>query len=416
MKPETIIVHGKNPLRGKVTPQGSKNASLPILAAAALSRNEVVLHNVPDLVDIHAMLSILEYLGATYTFEHGVVRLNCANIESKMIPDSYANRLRASSLLLGPLIGRFATCEVGMPGGCKIGVRPLDIHFKGFEKLGATVDVENGRIRILNANLQGEYTLEFPSVGATENFITSSVYNRGKVVLRNYAKEPEIMDLIHFLQAGGAKISFEDDHSDLVIEGIDDLQPIEYRVQADRIEAGTYLFAALATRGDVTVENMNPKPLSAPLEKLMQMGALVETTENSIRVAYKGDVKGVLVKTAVYPGFPTDLQSQMGVLMTQASTPSRLTEAVFEHRFRYIQELFRLNASITVNGQSAYIEPSVLSGCRVEGHDLRGTASMIIAGLCADGVTHVTGLKHLYRGYEAFIEKLQFLGADIVDL
>ncbi|QST02907.1 UDP-N-acetylglucosamine 1-carboxyvinyltransferase (plasmid) [Pontibacillus sp. ALD_SL1] len=417
MRSEQVIINGGVPLKGKISIQGSKNASLPILASTALFEGEVVLHNVPDLVDIRAMLSILEYLGARYTFEKGCVRLDCKGIQNKEVPEEYTNRLRASSLLLGPLLGRYKECQVGMPGGCKIGVRPLDIHFSGFKKLGALVDgVESGLVHIRAQDLKGEFTLDMPSVGATENLIMAAVFGTERVVLRNYAKEPEVMDLIHFLQSGGAKISFEEDHGDLVIEGVKTLHGTTYQVQPDRIEAGTYCCAALATKGDVTLAGVNPKSLSSLLEKLRTMGGGVDTGDDWIRVYYRGDFIGTTVKTAVYPGFPTDLQPQIGVLMTQAKSASHLTEDVFDHRFRYIDELLRLNGEAKVEGRTAYIEPSHLSGCRVEGYDLRGTASMIMAGLCSSGVTHVSGLRHLYRGYEAFIEKLQHLGADIAYL
>lgn len=412
-KSETVIVNGQNPLRGRVSIQGSKNAALPILAAATLFKGEVVLHNVPNLADIHSMLSILEFLGASYTFEQGVVRLDCSKLESKPIPDGLSNKLRASSLLLGPLLARFNVAEVAMPGGCKIGTRPMDIHFKGFEKFGAEVNLENGLIHLSGEKREGEFTLEMASVGATENLVMGAVYNSGKIVLRNFAKEPEVLDLIRFLQMGGAGIAFGEDHSSLIIEGVGQLQNAEFTIQADRIEAGTFLIAAFATKGNVELIGANAEHLSSPLEKLVEMGALITIDKDKISLAYNGEIKGTHVKTDVYPGFPTDLQSQIGVLLTQADKASSLTETVYERRFSYIDELLRMNGKIKVDGRSAYFEPSELSGCRIEGDDLRGTASLIIAGLVSDGVTHVSGLHHMYRGYEAFVEKLQHLGADI---
>lgn len=412
-KSETVIVNGLNPLRGRVSIQGSKNAALPILAASTLFKGEVVLHNVPNLADIHSMLAILQFLGADYTFENGVVRLDCSKLESKEIPDELSTKLRASSLLLGPLLARFGKTEVAMPGGCKIGTRPMDIHFKGFEKFGAEVTLENGLIYLSGENLEGEFTLEFPSVGATENLVMSAVYNADRIVLRNFAKEPEVMDLIKFLLTGGARIAFSEDHTSLIIEGVSQLRNAEFTIQADRIEAGTFLIAAFATKGSVELTGVNPEHLSFPLEKLTEMGADIKIDKDRISLAYNGVINGTHIKTEVYPGFPTDLQSQMGVLLTQADKASSLTETVYERRFSYIDELLRMNGKIKVDSRTAYFEPSELSGCRVEGFDLRGTASMIIAGLVSDGVTHVSGLKHMYRGYEAFVEKLQHLGADI---
>lgn len=410
---ESVIVNGQNALRGRVSIQGSKNAALPILAASVLFKGEVVLHNVPNLADIHSMLDILSFLGAKHSFENGVVRLDCSNLESKSIPDELSTRLRASSLLLGPLLSRFGKAEVSMPGGCKIGTRPMDIHFKGFEKFGAEVTLENGLILLEGPDLEGEFTLEFPSVGATENLVTSAVHNNGKIILRNFAKEPEVLDLVRFLQTGGANITFSEDHTSMIIEGVSELMNAEFTIQADRIEAGTFLIAAFATKGNVQLVGANPEHLSVVLEKLTEMGADIKVEKDKISLAYAGKIQGTHIKTEVYPGFPTDLQSQIGVLLTQAETGSRLIESVYERRFTYIDELQRMNAKAKVDGRTAYFEPSNLSGCRVEGHDLRGTASMIIAGLLADGVTQVSGLRHMYRGYEAFVEKLQYLGADI---
>lgn len=414
---DSVIINGQTKLNGTVNIQGSKNAALPILAATTLFDGKVKLYNVPDLEDIHSLLSILEYLGATYTFEAGVVELNCANITSKQIPDELSTKLRASSLLLGPLLARFGEAQVAMPGGCKIGTRPMDIHFKGFEKLGASVKLENGLINTYidreTTPLAGDFTLDMPSVGATENLVSVAVYNDETVTLRNFAKEPEVMDLVKFLQAGGADIQFSEDHSSMIIKPVKQLKDVEYTIQPDRIEAGTFLFAALATKGSVKLLGVIPEHLAAPLEKLRDMGAEITVGKDTIELKSPAEFKGTNVKTDVYPGFPTDLQSPMGVLMTQASTHSTLIENVYENRFTYIDELLRMNGQIRVDSSTAIFEPSKLSGCRVEGYDLRGSASMIIAGLVANGVTHVSGLHYLYRGYEALVEKLKHLGADI---
>lgn len=410
---DTVIINGQNKLSGTVSIQGSKNAALPILAATTLFNGNVKLYNVPDLADIHSMLAILNYLGATSSFESGVIELDCSNLTSKEIPDELSTKLRASSLLLGPLLSRFKKAQVAMPGGCKIGTRPMDIHYKGFEKMGADVKLENGLITVESNTYEGEFTLDMPSVGATENLISASVYNDSSVTLRNYAKEPEIMDLVKFLQAGGADISFNEDHSSVTIKPVAQLQSVEYTIQPDRIEAGTFLFAAFATKGSVELVGVIPEHLAAPLEKLRDMGALIEINNDRIKLSYDGRIDGTKVVTDVYPGFPTDLQSPIGILMTQATSPSTLIENVYENRFTYIHELLRMNAKVSVDGRTAVFEKSKLSGCRVVSPDLRGAAAMIIAGLVSDGVTYVSELRHLYRGYESFVEKLRHLGADI---
>ena len=416
-KPESIIINGGIPLRGSISVQGSKNETLPILAASFLVKRKVVLRNVPDIADVRSFLDILHYLGVDYTFELGTLTMDCRNIANKRIPDSLSNRLRASSLLLGPSLSRYGKCEIGMPGGCSIGPRPLNFHFDGFEKLGATVSIENGMIQaVTDEGLSGEYVLEFPSVGATQNLIMASVYGKGKVTLKNIAKEPEIIGMIDFLRAGGAEIKFSSDFNSIEINGIDAMDTVEYQIQPDRIEAGTLLACGLATQGDVTVTNVEPEHLTAFTEKLSDMGALVEIGKDTIRVAYQGELNPVNIKTAVYPGFPTDMQPQMVVLLTQASKSSVLVENIFNNRYRYVDELLRLNAKIQLEGSVAYVSPSELSGCPVEGYDLRATAAMVMAGLCAKGVTRVTGLEHMYRGYECFIEKLRELGADIGDI
>lgn len=412
MRTDSVIINGKTQLKGQVSVQGSKNAALPILAATVLSTEEVVLHNVPDLSDIRAMLEILGHLGAVYTFENGVVHIDTKNIELKNIPDEMTTKLRASSLLLGPLLSRFGTCEVGMPGGCSIGARPLDIHFKGFEKLGATVYLENGVIRAVSKGLDGDFTLDFQSVGATENLIMSAVLGQGKVTLRNIAVEPEIFNMIDFLNKAGARINMIDSVT-VEIEGVEKIGYTEHQVDPDRIEAATLLVAGLASKGEVTVVGAKPEDMSIFLDKLREMGARVIIDGDKITVGYDGTLKGVTIKTAVHPGFPTDMQSQMAVLMTQADSSSLVVENIFNNRLQHIGELQKMGIKAHIEGNVAHIEPSELTGCRVAGYELRGAASMVIAGVIADGVTRVSNLSYLYRGYENFIEKLQHLGAEI---
>lgn len=392
--------------------QGSKNATLPILSTAVLFKQEVVLHNVPELSDIYVMLDILSHLGATYSFDQGTVQLDCKNLKNRRIPEEFSNKLRASSLILGPMLARFGDCELGMPGGCVIGNRPLDLHFKGLQALGSAVYVESGMIRAQTEGLEGEFTLDFPSVGATENLISATVFNKGTVTLHNVAIEPEIMSMIEFLNQAGAKIERKEPAT-LVIEGVDALNSVEFRVPPDRIEAGTFLVAAFATKGNVTLRDANPDDMQAVLQKLSEMGAKIDIEGDRISLAYDGEIHGTTIKTSTHPGFPTDLQSPFCVLMTQATTPSILVENIFNSRYRYIDELQKMNANIRVEGNVAYVEPSRLSGCKIHSHELRGAASMILAGLTSDGVTRVTDLHYLYRGYESLVEKLQHLGADI---
>lgn len=410
---DSVLINGGIPLQGQVSIQGSKNAALPILAASLLFNDEIYLNNVPDLLDIRSMLEILEYLGAQYMFKNGTVYLNCKNITNKRIPVEFSKKLRASSLIMGPLLARFGYAEVGMPGGCNIGPRPLNYHFSGFEDMGAHVLVEDGLITIsVDEKLQGEHALEFPSVGATENLITASVFSGSKVVLKNIAKEPEIIDLINFLVKGGAKINFTD-VTTLEIEGVPALKSNEYEVCPDRIEAGTFLIAAFATKGNVRLVGVEPNDLGFVIHKLEEMGAHITIERKTIAISYKGEIKPADIKTTIFPGFPTDLQSPMTVLMTQATKSSTVVENIFDNRYQHLPELKKMNAKIDVQDKTAIMHPSQLVGAKVDSYDLRGAAAMIIAGLCASGTTRVGGLKHLFRGYESFVEKLEFLGAEI---
>jgi UDP-N-acetylglucosamine 1-carboxyvinyltransferase len=299
-----------------------------------------------------------------------------------------------------------------MPGGCTIGSRPLDIHFKGFEKLGAEVYLENGVIRAQTEQLEGDFTLDFRSVGATENLIMAAVFSPSRVVLRNIATEPEIMNMIDFLNKAGARIRLTG-QATVEIEGVPRLSYCEHQIDPDRIEAATLLIAGFASGGEVTLTGAKVEDLKVLLEKLQEMNAKVEIGPDYITVGYQGEILGTTIKTEVHPGFPTDMQSQMCVLMTQASTSSLVIENIFTNRFQHIGELQKMGAKARIEGNIAYIEKSNLTGCRVAGYELRGAASMVMAGILAEGVTRVNNLKYLYRGYEAIIEKFQHLGADI---
>lgn len=410
---ESVIINGGIPLKGQVSIQGAKNAALPILAASILFKKDVYLHNVPELEDVKAMLEILEFLGVNYTFKNNSVYLDCRNIVNKPVPMEISNKLRASSLIMGPLLARFGYAEVGMPGGCSIGKRPLDYHFGGFESLGAKVDLEEETVKIYSEEkLKGEHTLPFPSVGATENLITSAVFGQGRIEFKNVAKEPEIIDLIQFLSKSGADIRFTD-VSTIEIVGVNELESVEYEVRPDRIEAATFIMAAIATRGDVTVKDVNVDDLGFVIHKLEEMGAGIEVGKNSIRAYYKGPLKGIDIQTSIFPGFPTDVQPQMTILMSQAATESSIVENIFNNRFRHLEEIQKMNAKVEMIDKKAVIYPSKLTGCPVDSFDLRGSAAMIMAGLCAKSSTRVMGMRHLHRGYQGFVEKLRHLGAEI---
>lgn len=412
LKTDSIIVSGKTPLYGTVTTQGSKNAALPILAALPLVP-EVELTNVPDLSDIHVMVDVLKYLGAEGSYEEGVVKLNLRNLMNRPISEDFSSKLRASSLFMGPLLGKYGETRVSMPGGCVIGSRPLDIHMNGFKALGANVKLEAGNNVVNSEGLEGQFTLPFPSVGATQNLISASVFSPSTVQLNNVAVEPEVFELVDFLNAAGADITFVHPKT-LTIKGVKKLNPVQFKVQPDRIEAFTLLVAGVASKGRVKVTHCCPDHLSAPLQALEEMGVALEIGPDWIEAAYVKPLTGIKVETGVFPAFPTDCQQQISILMTMAETPSVLTEKVFNSRFRHLDELMKMGADIKVTENNvAVIHPSQLVGCRVDSYDLRGAASMIMAGIASRGVTTVQSLRYLYRGYEEFIEKLNFLGAEI---
>ena len=406
------MVNGGRKLKGKVAVQGSKNATLPILASSLLHTRPLTLRNVPDIEDVRSMLEILKHLGATYTFESNVLEIDSSQIENKVITDELSNKLRASSLLIGPLIARFNEASVGMPGGCSIGPRPLNFHFDGLEHLNTVVTIDSGIVKATTPSIQGDYTLEFPSVGATQNLINASVFSKESVIIRNIAIEPEVMAMIEFLTESGANIEFLEQNV-IKITGVERLKSIDFTIPPDRIEAGTLLVAGFMTKGDVVVKGVKTEDLSSVLQKLHDMGAIVEVKGRNVHVKYDGKINETNIRTGVHPAFPTDMQSQFSVLMTRADGPSFITETIFNNRFRHLDELSKMNGEVTVEKELAVVYPSQLSGARVSGFDLRGTASMILAGLVAKGVTRVDGLENLYRGYENLVEKLNHLGADI---
>ncbi len=412
-KANSVIVTGGKRLKGTVTVQGSKNATLPILASSLLLESKTVLLNVPDISDVRHMLEIMRYLGATYTFSNNVVTIDCQNIKNKPISEELTTKIRASSLLLGPLLARFGSCTIGMPGGCSIGNRPLNYHLNGLEKLNSDVMIQEDTIYVSSNSLCGDYTLEFPSVGATQNLINASIFTKEKVIIRNIAVEPEVISMINFLRSAGANIILNKDKRTVEIHGGSPLKSTQFEIPFDRIEAGTLLCAAFATEGEITLQRVNPTDMSNYLQTLIDMGAIVDIKEDKVTLRHKGMMKGASIGTGVHPAFPTDLQPLFSVLMTKAKTISVISETIFNNRFRHLHEIMKLGATIDFKKNTAIIYPSSLFAGRIQGYDLRGTATMIIAGLISNGTTIVDGLDNLYRGYESLIEKLEYLGADI---
>ncbi|MCL4216482.1 MAG: UDP-N-acetylglucosamine 1-carboxyvinyltransferase [Candidatus Hydrogenedentes bacterium] len=412
---DRILIKGGRPLKGKVPVHGAKNATLPLMAAAILAEEPCVLHNVPCLHDIFTMDKILAGLGMTIEFTGRYMTLDASTISSQMAPYELVRKMRASFFVLGPLLARYGKAKVSLPGGCAIGTRPVDIHLKGLEALGAKICIEEGYV-VAEGTLTGaDISLDFPSVGATENLIMAATRAKGVTRINNAAREPEISDLAQFLNGLGAQISGAG--TDLItIVGVDALGSTEHVVIADRIEAGTFLLAGVATGGDVTVTNCSPDSLASFLKKLRELGAEVEVQGNTIRaVAVSKPPKGLNVTTQPYPGFPTDLQAQMMAVMCICEGVSVLKETVFENRFMQVAELKRMGAEIDLDGNAAIIHGvESLSGAPVMASDLRASAALVIAGLIASkGETAISRVYHIDRGYERIEERFSALGASI---
>ncbi|MBB5323975.1 UDP-N-acetylglucosamine 1-carboxyvinyltransferase [Anoxybacillus tepidamans] len=413
---EKIIVRGGNRLSGTVKVEGAKNAVLPVIAATLLaSEGKSMIHDVPALSDVYTISEVLRYLNAEVTMEGNRVVVDASRELKLEAPFEYVRKMRASVLVMGPLLARNGRARVALPGGCAIGSRPIDQHLKGFEAMGASVKVGNGFIDAeVNGRLRGaKIYLDFPSVGATENIMMAAVLAEGTTVIENCAKEPEIVDLANFLNAMGAKVRGAGTGT-IRIEGVADLRGATHTVIPDRIEAGTFMVAAAITGGNVLVQGAVPEHLSSLVAKLEEMGVTVVEEENGLRVIGPEKLKAVDIKTMPHPGFPTDMQSQMMALLLKAEGTSMITETVFENRFMHVEEFRRMNADIKIEGRSVIINgPCNLQGAEVAATDLRAAAALILAGLVAEGYTRVTELKHLDRGYVRFHEKLAALGANI---
>ncbi len=413
---ERLIVKGGNRLVGTVKTSGAKNAVLPIIAASILGTSPSRLDEIPALEDVRTICAVLECLGIKVdASEPHTLNIDSREITSCEAPYELVRSMRASFLVMGPLLARKGYARISQPGGCAIGTRPIDLHLKGFEALGVKIEQGHGYIEasapdgMVGTNIY----LDFPSVGATENIMMAAAMAKGTTVLENPAEEPEIVDLANYLNQMGARVRGAGTNV-ITIEGVSELHGVQHSVIPDRIEAGTYMIAAAMTGGDVIIENVLPEHQKPLIAKLREAGALVEEDIDRIHVASDGNLKAVDIKTLPYPGFPTDMQAQMMAMLSVAEGRSKVTETVFENRFMHVVELNRMGANITTEGRSAVITgPAHLTGCTVRATDLRAGAAMILAGLVAEGATEICDIYHIDRGYEEIVAKLKKLGADI---
>jgi UDP-N-acetylglucosamine 1-carboxyvinyltransferase len=420
---DKLLIKGGHSLHGDVKIAGAKNAALPMMCAALLTAEKVVLRNLPDLQDVRTMLKILEEMGVIVHFpnpqDRTVVELQALHIEKAQATYEMVKTMRASILVLGPLLTRFGNARVSLPGGCAIGARPVDQHMKGLQKMGAHMQIQHGYIQAdapkdTNQLHGGHILTDMITVTGTENLLMAAVLAKGTTHLENAAREPEVTDLAHLLIAMGANISgIGTDH--LIIEGVDSLHGADYPIIADRIETGTFLCAVAATGGEITVHDCRPETIDAVLTKLTEMGLVMEIGSTTIKATMKGRPKAVNFRTSEYPAFPTDMQAQFMAINAIAQGSSRVTETIFENRFMHVQELNRLGAQIGIEGNTAIIEGvEYLSGANLMATDLRASASLVIAGLVATGETLIERIYHLDRGYDQMEKKLSALGADII--
>ena len=412
-----LIINGGKALKGSIEINGAKNAAVAILPAAILaSKGECIIDNVPDIADVHCLERIIRSLGCNVEkLDNNTLKINAEEIKTVEACGNDVRKMRASYYFIGALLARFKEAKVELPGGCPIGVRPIDQHIKGFEALGAKVSIEHGAVNIMAEKLIGtNIFFDVVSVGATINLMIAATLAEGTTVLENAAREPHVVDVANFLNAMGANVKGAG--TDVIrIKGVKELKGCNYSVVSDQIEAGTFMIAAAATRGDVTIQNVIPKHLESISAKLLEMGAKVEEGDDSVRVYVDGDLKGVNLKTAPYPGFPTDVQQPMCTLLSTAKGRSIIVETIWENRHKHVDELKKMGATIKVEGRSAIIDGvDRLTGAVVKATDLRAGAAMVIAGLISDGVTEITSIEHIDRGYPHIEEKFRMLGADIV--
>lgn len=412
---EQYAIKGGNPLVGEVEIGGAKNAALAILAAAIMTDETVIIENVPDVRDTNVLIQAMESIGVIINrIDRHTVKINASHIHNLVIEDDFIKKIRASYYLLGALLGKYKKAEVALPGGCNIGLRPIDQHIKGFRALGADVRIEHGLIITDAEELRGSNIyLDVVSVGATINVMMAAVMAEGKTTIENAAKEPHVVDLANFLNSMGADVKGAG--TDVIrIKGVPRLHGSEYTIIPDQIEAGTFMFAAAVTRGDVTVKNVIPKHLESISSKLLEIGCEVEESDDAVRVVSAKTLTHTHVKTLPYPGFPTDMQPQIVVALGLSAGTSIVTESIFENRFKYVDELTRMGASIKVEGNTAIIDGvERYTGASISAPDLRAGASLVLAGLAAEGITVVDDIRFIERGYEDFHLKLKGLGAQI---
>ena len=410
---DKILIEGQKLLSGSVMISGAKNAVLPIMTAALMAEGKSVITRVPDLRDTRTMIRLMEIVGANCSFKDGRLEIDGSTVNNPEAPYDLVKTMRASFYVLGPLLARFGVVKVSLPGGCAWGPRPVDFHLKGLEKLGAKITLESGYIIAEAKRLKGtDISFEFPSVGATGNIAMAAVTAEGTTIIENAAREPEIVQLCEYLNAMGACIGGIGT-TRLTIDGVDELQPADIDVIPDRIETGTFLTAG-ALSGEITLKGVNPQHLDAVLLKLKEAGCGISTTSNSITISPAETIQAVDMTTAVYPGFPTDLQAQWVALMTLAAGSSMITDTVYHDRFSHVPELNRFGANIKVDNNTAFVRGvNELVGAPVMSTDIRASASLIVAGLAANGITEVSRVYHIDRGYEQIEEKFRVLGANI---
>lgn len=412
---DQYIIKGGSPLVGEVEIGGAKNAALAILAAATMTDETVLIENLPDVRDTNVLMQAMESIGTKLErIDRHTVKINASTIGSLIVENEYIKKIRASYYLLGALLGKYKRAEVALPGGCNIGSRPIDQHIKGFKALGADVKIAHGRIIAEAEKLSGSHIyMDVVSVGATINIMMAAALAQGQTIIENAAKEPHVVDLANFLNSMGANIKGAG--TDVIrIRGVEKLHHTEYSVIPDQIEAGTFMFAAAATKGDVTVKNVIPKHLESISAKLMEIGCEIKESDDEVRVVASKPLSHTHVKTLAYPGFPTDMQPQIAVTLALSSGTSIVTESIFENRFKYVDELAKMGASIKVEGNTAIIDGvSKYTGAHISAPDLRAGAALVIAGMAAEGITIVDDIVFIERGYEDFDEKLRGLGAQI---
>ncbi|MEA4891326.1 MAG: UDP-N-acetylglucosamine 1-carboxyvinyltransferase [Peptococcaceae bacterium] len=412
---EKYVVMGGRPLSGKVRIGGSKNSVLALLPACLLTEEECILYDVPDLSDVHHMLQVLEILGAATDKKQRTISIDAARLQFQTVPDRLARSIRASNLILGPLLARLGQAWIPFPGGCSIGSRPMDQHLRGLRLMGAEITEKFGCIEARAKKLKGcEICLDFPSVGATENLMMAATLAQGVTVIQNAAREPEIVELQNFLNAMGARVRGGGSNS-LRIEGVNRLRGAEHVLIPDRIETGTYMVMALATKGQIFLENVISEHLDSVIAKLREAGAVIREEEGGLWIGSPAKLKPVDCKTMPYPGFPTDMQAQLMALMTTVPGASIATETIFENRFQHVAELCRMGADIRVDGRTAVVQGvAALSGAYVEATDLRAGAALVTAAMMAEGASVIGNIHYIDRGYEHFEQKLTNLGAQIM--